>query len=293
VNYWGELKDGWWNKFWTHINLLAAETPTMNYSSDGRCIFVLPITSSNKTNQSMTGLMYCDSRTGKFTYYTTSGGATEEAIAQAVNSQLSYKNWHASEQMVYENVYGKLSALVPVLGANGNYQGLAIVENENKRVAFGLVPQEAIVEFQKVIMNSSGQISTEFVKNTVEYTGKIIRIGWDMSSSGKQYYLYFNQFKNAFLVSSESQPELALTKEGDNVQIKFISSDQMSVPTISFKNLTLNLTSSKNEQSVIQQINQREEKKQTEMNVKDFKEELKSMNDEQLKNLMNSQKVKK
>lgn len=290
VDYWGKLKDGWWNSFWTHINLLEAETPTMNYSSDGLCIFVIPVTSTSGNDQAMTGLMYCDSRTGKFTYYTTSGGATEEAIVQAVNSQLSFKKWHASEQMVYENVYGKLTALVPVLGENGNYQGLSIVENENKRVAFGVNPQEAIIEFQKIIMNSGGQISTETVKDVLEYSGKVIRIGWDISGSGKQYYLYFSGFRNSFMVSSELQSELALTKEGDLVLIEFINSDQMAVPTISFKNLTLNLSKSKNEKSVSGQIIQREAKNQTELDVKDFKEKVNGMSDAELEKLMKSQK---
>jgi hypothetical protein len=293
VDYWGELKDGWWNRFWAHLNILEGETPTMNYSADGHCVFVIPVTSTNRKDQAMTGLMYCDSRTGKFTYYTLSGGATEEAIAQAVNSQYGFKNWHASEQMVYENVYGKLAALVPVLGANGNYQGLAIVENENKKVAFGVNPQEAVVEFQKAIMNAGGQISTETIRDAVDYRGKLVRLGWDISGSGKQYYLYFNGFTNAFMVSSEFQSELALTREGDSVQIRFINSEQMAVPTLSFKNLTLKLIASENEKSVTRQMNQREEKKQTELDVKDFKEDVKKMSDEDLKKLMESQKIKK
>jgi hypothetical protein len=290
VDYWGEFKDGWWNAHWKHINLLEAETPTMNYSSEDRCILVIPITSTNDKDQAMTGLMYCDSRTGNFTYYTTSGGASEEAIVKAVNDQCKFKNWHANKQIVYENVYGKLAALVPVLGANGNYQGLGIVENENKRVAFGVSPQEAIVEFQKIIMNSGGQISTETVKDVIEYTGIIVRIGWDISNSGKQYYLYFNDFKNSFMISSESQSELALTKEGDKVLIQFINSNQMAVPTISFKNLTLNLESSASEKSVKQQIMQRQEKNQTELDIKDFKEKVKDMGDGELKELMDSKK---
>jgi hypothetical protein len=141
INYWGDLKNGWWNSFWSHINLLQAETPTMNYSFDSRCVFVSPITSSSNKDQAMTGLMYTDAKTGKFTYYMTSGGATEQAVIDAVNSTVSYQKWHANSQIVYENVYGKLSALVPILGENGNYQGLAIVENENKRVAVGTTPQ--------------------------------------------------------------------------------------------------------------------------------------------------------
>jgi hypothetical protein len=292
VNYWGSLKNGWWNNFFTHVNLLEAETPTMNYSSEGHCTFVMPVTSTNKKDQAMTGLMYCDSRTGKFTYYATSGGATEEAIVQAVNSQYGFKNWHASEQMVYENVYGKLAALVPVLGDNGNYQGLAIVENENKKVAFGVNPQEAVVEFQKAIMEPGGQISTETIKDAVDYVGKVARIGWDISSSGKQYYLYFDKFKNSFMVTSPSQSELALTKEGDQVSIKFINSGQMAVPTIFFRNLTLNLTSSENEKSVDKQIKQREKEKQNNLDVQDFKDKVKNMSDEDLKKLLDSQKKK-
>ena len=95
INYWGSLKDGWWNEFWTHVNLLKSETPTMNYSSDGKCIFVSPVTSTSHKDESMTGLMYIDAKTGKFTYYTTSGGATEDALIKAVNSSISYKKYSA------------------------------------------------------------------------------------------------------------------------------------------------------------------------------------------------------
>ncbi|MCE1189327.1 MAG: energy-coupling factor transporter transmembrane protein EcfT [Ignavibacteria bacterium] len=241
INYWGNLKDGWWNSFWSHINLLKAETPTMNYADNGRCIFVTPITSSSNADQAMTGLMYTDSRSGKFTYYTTSGGATEEAIIQAVNSAVSYKNWHGSEQIIYESVYGKMTGLVPILGQNGNYQGLALVENENKRVAIGATPQEALVEYQKLLMNSGGQISVESVRNTLEFTGPIKRLGWEISNSGKQYYISVEGLKTSFMISSNLQSELALTREGDIVYIKYINSQQAAVPVMAFKNLTLGL----------------------------------------------------
>jgi hypothetical protein len=64
----------------------------------------------------------------------------------------------------------------------------------------------------------------------------------------------------------------------------------MAVPTLSFKNMTLKLIASENEKSVTRQMNQREEKKQTELDVKDFKEEVKKMSDEDLKKLMSTKK---
>jgi len=288
INEWGNFNGGWWNQFWSHVNLLKAETPTLNYSADGRCVIVTPITSTNDADQAMTGLMYTDARTGQSTYYAVSGGSSEQSVIDAVNSAVSYKKWHATAQIVYENVYGKLSALIPILGENGNYQGLAIVENENKRVAIGLTPQEALIEFQKLLMSAGGQITTESSKDVREYSGIIARLGWEISgsNSGKQYYLYFKDFKNSFMVSSSLQSELSLTREGDLVSIKYIISDQSSVPVMEFKNLTLNLKSSKNEQAVKTQMLGRKEENQTKADVKDFKEEVKTMSDDQIKELL-------
>ena len=290
IDYWGSLKDGWWNYAWDHVNLLIAETPTMNYSSENRCIHVTPITSDTEKDQTMTGLMYADARTGEFTYYTVSGGATEQAIIETVNNATGYKNWHGSEQIVYENVYGKLSALVPILGANGNYQGLAIVENENKRCAIGLSPQEALVEFQKLIMNAGGQITTENSKNILEYRGKITRLGWDISGTGKQYYLLFEDFNHSFIISSSLQSELSLTKEGDLVYIKYFNSEQAAVPTIFFENITLNLKGSENEQKIREKTIESQGALRDKAGVKDFKEEIKQMSDEEIRKLMDAKK---
>ena len=240
----------------------------------------------------MTGLMYCDARTGSFTYYTTSGGATEEDIINAVNAEVKYKQWHASNQIIYENVYGQLAALVPVLGGNGTYQNLAIVRTDNRKVALGKTPQEAHIEFQKLIMNVGGQISTENIKDALEYKGKVARIGWEISSTGKQYYLYFPEFVHSFMVTSTVQSELALTKEGDLVYIKYINSNQASMPATYFRNLTLNIQMSFNEKAVTAQMQQRKDTAELKMDVKDFKEDLKNMSDQDLKKLMESRKKK-
>jgi hypothetical protein len=288
IDEWGNFKGGWWNQVWDHIDMLEAETPILNYSADGRCVVVTPITSTNNSDATMTGLMYTDARTGKSTYYAMSGGSSEQAVIDAVNAATSFKRWHASSQIVYDNIYGKLCALIPLLGENGNYQGLAIVQNDNKRVALGVTPQEALVNFQTMLMSSGGQITTESKKNTLEYKGKIIRLGWELSGSnaGKQYYLYFNGFKNSFIVSSSMQSELSLTREGDLVSITYIKTDQVSVPVMSFKNLTLNLQGSANEKAVIQNMVEKKEVNQKVADVKDFKEEVKTMSDEEIQKLM-------
>jgi len=289
INEWGNFKGGWANQAWGHIDMLQAETPILNYSADGRCVIVTPVTSTNQNDLAMTGLMYTDARTGKSTYYAVSGGSCEKAVVDAVNAATSFKHWHASSQIVYDNIYGKLCALIPLLGDNGNYQGLAIVQNDNKRVAIGTTPQEALVNFQTMLMSSGGQITTESKKNTMEYTGKVIRLGWEFSGSnaGKQYYLYFNGFKNSFMASSSMQSELSLTREGDLVSITYIKTDQVSVPVMSFKNLTLNLQGSANQKAIVKDMTDKKAINQKSADVKDFKEEIKDMSDDQIEKFMN------
>jgi hypothetical protein len=164
------------------------------------------------------------------------------------------------------------------------------VENENKRSAVGLTPQEALIEFQKMIMNSGGEITTENAKNILEFTGKLQRIGWEISGTGKQYYLFFDNFSNSFIVSNALQSELSLTEKGDEIYIKYISSGQAAVPIMFFKNITLNLKASENEQKVIGDMTEKQNSIREKADVKDFKEELKTMSDDEIKALMKNKK---
>jgi len=286
IDYWGELKDGWWNGIFTKKNLVKGETPIINYSRDGRCVFVTPITSTSDKDQSMTGLMYTDARTGEFLYYTMSGGATEGAIIEAVNNQVSFKKWHASEQMVYENIFGRLSALVPLLGENGNYQGLAIVDAENKRVAIGTEPAKALAEYQQLVASIGGQITTENRKDIADVLGKVERINWTLVNAGKQYYLKLFDLPRAFMISSGAEAELALTQVGDSVSLQYLVTDQMVLPTLSYHNLTLKLISSANEKAVVANMQQKKQATEVKKDVKDFKEKINDMDDNQVKELM-------
>ena len=288
INYWGALKDGWWNSVWGKKNILAGETPTMNYSANGNCVFVTPITSVNNKDQSMSGLIYTDARTGNSTYYTMSGGATEAAIIEAVNNTIKYKGWHASEQIVYENIFGTMSAIVPILSETGkNYMGLAIVETGNKRVAISEnSTQDALTKYQTLIVELGGNITTESTKNTAELIGKVLRLGWDIVSNDKVYYIYLDTKRDkAFKINGHSD-EMALTTTGDEVKLKFIESDESPIVTLKFENLTLNFKYSKNQTLIDSTMNQNKLNVSDKKDVIDFKDKLNNMSDEEIKKLM-------
>ncbi len=260
----------------------------MNYSIDGDCMIVQPITSVSEQDQAMTGLIYTNARTGLSTYYTISGGATEESIIEVVNNAVSYKKWHASEQIVYENIYGKMSGIVPILSETGkNYMGVAIVETENKRVAIGATPQEALFEYKKILSSIGGQITTDAKMDAKILKAIIVRIGWDVTSTGKMCYMILDKNKtHSFLVTSDTQSELALSNPGDSVQVKYNETTENPITVFSFKNLTLNLSKSENQFYIDFSMTKKKEVQELKTDVKDFKEKIKDMSDEEVQKLM-------
>lgn len=292
IDYWGMYQGGWINSWSGKKGLKESENVTLNYSTDNNCVFAVPITSTNNNDHSMLSIMYIDSRTGKATnYILTDNGGTEDAIIGAVNAKVSYKNMHASGQVVYENVYGILSALVPVLGQKDNYEGLAIIETSTKRVAFGETPTKALAAYQKILMERNGQIVTDNAIQLNKINDIIYRMGWELSGTDKMYYLMFKNNSHTFQINSNIASELSLTREGDLIEIKYIESNENVIPTTYFKNLTLNIKSSAEQDTVYNKHLKNEEIRKDENDVKDIRNKINDMSDEELKNLIKSKKT--
>jgi len=156
----GEYSGGWWNSFWGKLSLTSAEKPILVYGSDNRPQWVTGVTSTSEKDDSLVGLMYTDSHTGKTIYYRTNGGATDTAIVQAVdaNQQVKFKHLHASTPQIY-NVSGVMTSVVPLLNDNHAYQGMALVRVTNPQdVAVGTTQIEALRAYEAMAFRKGQQI---------------------------------------------------------------------------------------------------------------------------------------
>lgn len=291
VDYWGLYQGGWVNSWSGKRGLKQSENVTLNYSTENECVFAIPITSTNNSDHSMLSIMYVNSRTGKATNYVlTDNGGTEDAIVGAVNAKVSFKNMHASGQVVYENVYGILSALVPVLGQKDNYEGLAIVETSTKRVAFGETPAKALAAYQKILMERNGQIVTDNAIQLNKINDVIYRMGWELSGSDKMYYLMFKNNSHSFQINSNIASELSLSREGDLVEIKYVDSNENVIPTTYFHNLTINIKSSASQDTVEHKFIKSEEVRKDRVDANDIRNRVNDMSDEDILKLVKSKK---
>src|ERR1035437_7717372 len=153
ITYYGAYQNGWWNSWWGQKNVFKPEDPLIAYGDNGEPYWITTITSINKKDNSMAGIIYTDCRTGKSTMYHSSGG-TEDAVVDLVNNKVQYRKLHGRSAQMY-NIYGAMTAVVPILGESHSFQGVAFVDVANMQVAVGDDIESALRQYQATLDRKS------------------------------------------------------------------------------------------------------------------------------------------
>jgi len=252
ANWWGEYTGGWLNSWWGSKDLTQTEVPQLIYAEGEKSEWVIGITSTGANDDSLVGLLYVDSRTGKAVYYRTNGGATDEAILEAVNNNQSvlFKKLTGTAPQIY-NVYGTMAAVVPLVNPSNAFQGVAIVPINNVQdVAVGESQSQALRVYQSNIYRTGQQITLGIEQDIKELTGIVDRIGQDFGSNGSVYRFTITGAPRIFNASGGEYVKLGLTRSGDTVVVKYVASGESEVPIQSFDNLTLQLDKTSMQQEV-------------------------------------------
>lgn len=242
VNYRGMYSEGWLNSWWQKHNLTQADDDTsIIYGESGHPMLVTGVTSTG-TDESLVSLIYTHSSTGESTEYEVVGN-TEDVVLSAVNNEVGYRRWHGAAPVLY-NIGGVMTDVVPLLGIDHTFQGVAFVRVDNLQVAYGKSVHEAYRAYQKVLSGAGQQeaLGTEAVRESV--LGQVLRIAFDVQDGDTVYYIQVSGFNHLFTGGSELSPKLPVTLIGDTVAIKYIASGEDVVPMLSFDNTAIELVSS-------------------------------------------------
>lgn len=292
VNKWGQYLNGWWNTVWGTKNIIEGEEPTINYGSDGEPYFVTCLTSTNAKDEALVGLIYYDSRTGRVIKYHAVGG-TEAAVLTAVNNKVVYRKWHGNGPVLY-NYYGTMASIVPILGENYTFQGVAIVDQENLQVAIGEDIYTASREYQKLMSMSGQQVAPELTHSQKIIKGRVVRFAQEVKGTETIYYIQLAGANVNLLFTgvSELSPELPVTREGDEISIKIIESPEDVVPILEFDNLNLNLQTTSAQEAIRAKVAERQEEVSKTKEIGTARGELKNMSDQEIQDLLKLKKEK-
>jgi len=250
---WGDYSRGWWNSVWAHLNQKAPESLTLNYGSDGKCYYVTPMTSANATDASMTDLIYTDTRTGISKRYIVAG-TTEEHLLAAVTTKLGYQHLYGNS-VIYENVYGRMTAIISVLGEDGSYRGVAFVDVTNKSIlAYDMNPLNALHAYQTLLSQSGGQIATDNAGALRTITTTIGRLNFEQTQNGLQLDIYIDSIPHAFYVNCSQFQSAPFAHAGDNVVLSYYETPSAGISVIEFVDKEVKITLSDNQSAVKAQV---------------------------------------
>ncbi len=292
ADMWGTFSGGFWNSFWDKQGLTQTETPHLIYGENNKAEWVIGIGSKSGNDDSLIGIIYTDSRTGKSIYYETNGGATDTAVLRAVdnNQDVLFKHLHGVAPQIY-NVYGSMAAVVPLVNPTDAFQGVAIVQlTDIQNVAVGATQSEALRSYQAIIYRSGQQIALDKTATVKELNGVVDRISHDPGSTGSVYLFHIVGVPRIFTASSGEFVKLTLTQPGDNVTVTFIASDQDQVPAQKFDNLSLPLEKSAQQEEVAQASAAKQAIDATRETTKDLSAAIENMTPEQQQKLLDSLK---
>lgn len=292
ISYYGKLSGGYWNQnkfFGAKLNLTEPETPFFVYGADGKSYWSTGVTSTSVNDQSTIGYMYTDARTGKSKFFH-AVGATDEAVVTAVDNKVAYKKWHGTSPTLY-NIYGKLASIVPLLGENHTFQGVAIVDISNMQVALGDNELQALREYQKMISSSGEQIAPEMARQQENIEGVIDRCSRETKGSETIYYLYIKTIPHTFTGSSELSPaKLPITEKGDRVKITYIASEEDVQPMLSFDNFSISIKQTQNQEAVKKSAEENKKEVEGAREVNTFRKEVQKLSDEDIKKILEKKK---
>lgn len=201
-------------------------------------------TNTSSSSTTMTGYTLMDMRTGDMIYYKTSGYINGKGAMNAVDKTLgaNKSNW-APVQPLFYNIFGTEAWVVPVVNkTDGALVKVAIVAAQNSYVVLEDNKTNAIESFKNAIAYGKISASNDKNANSIKadektITGKISRINPVTEDGNTVFYVKLAEGPTVYMVTKSAGIDIVLSKEGDNVEIKYLDiKDNNVISTTGFKN---------------------------------------------------------
>ncbi|MFR4998807.1 MAG: cell shape-determining protein, partial [Clostridium paraputrificum] len=217
INKWGELVHGVFN-FNDKDKLKTTTGMNLIFNKD-ECFYYTGITSVGN-DEGLVGFTLTNTRTGKTTMYKTAG-ATEEAAIRSAEGKVQQYGYKATFPYLI-NIQGEPTYFTTLKDSNGLVKQYAMVNVKNyNTVGVGDNLQSTLNKYLEGLTNTN--ISLEGSNKEEVIQGEVERIGLVVKDGSSIYDLKLKDSDKIYSVSTETSREIALTKVGDKVEIKYIN----------------------------------------------------------------------
>jgi len=252
---WGKYKGGYMNSMFAKTDLLQSDEGDAIVYVDGDCYVFDSLTSYGGSDESTVGFVLVNLRTKEVRHFSLAG-ATEWAAQQSAlgDERVKAQNYRATFPLP-TMIEGKPAYFMALEDPNSSIaKSFAIVNMEKHQiVGIGTTPAAAKADYLTKLRSSGSTSLNTPSANLIEITGKVVRWG-PYSQSGNTYYQFVIEgHEDRLLVTDSSSLEAAITREGDRVTVRVMSTTESVWSVFSFDNLEFNQTQSETEKTVTKQ----------------------------------------
>lgn len=217
IEKWGRLVHGILN-FSDKDKLKPTEGMNLIFNND-ECFYYTGITSVGN-DEGLVGFTLTNTRTGETTMYKTAG-ATESAAMRSAEGKVQQFGYTATFPYLI-NIQGEPTYFTTLKDSSGLVKQYAMINVKNyNTVGVGDTLQGTLNKYLEALTNTN--ISLEGTNKDETIEGEIERIGLVVKEGTSIYDIKIKgQDEKIFSVSTETSREVALSKIGDMVKIKYI-----------------------------------------------------------------------
>ena len=245
IKYRGLYPEGdFWNTIGYGIGgkkgLTEPELSNLVYGSDNDLYWVTGVTALSKTDHSLLGLYYTSARSGKTTYYKTSG-SSDAALVAALDRHrdVQYRHLHGVSPQIY-NIAGAMTAIIPMMNENDAYQGLGLVNVKNLQImAFSAKQEDAYEAYLVALAESGHRIAPDLERRLSQLEGIVDRFAAETIGGETTFYLHVAGYNHIVFGNSLLSSKLRMTKVGDRITCLYVATGAEVEPIRRFDNLSI------------------------------------------------------
>ena len=244
INNYGKYVHGMWLKNRAREDVTQKTALTLTVYVKGNCYYFTGMTSEG-TDESLVEFMMVNTRNKKAKMCKYSG-ATEYAAMKSAHSFTSEKGYEAAEPLPIK-VKGIPTYVLPMKDQEGLIKAYTLLNIEHYTIgAAGNTLKEAEKEYMKALNQNS---STEVIgsKDTYLYSvkGNVERISSVVEGGSTYFYMIIEgEAEKIFMASYDVSDELAVTREGDEVEISYIDDQNGTIDIAEFDNIKFSILKS-------------------------------------------------
>jgi len=236
ISNWGEYIEGFVNLSHSGKMRLTHETLHLIYGENGRAYWYGGLTSVGP-DSSMTSFLLIDSKTKEVKRYELTGAQEERAMASAEGKvqNLGYK---AAFPNIC-NIVGIPTYLMALKDKEGLPKMVAMVSIEDYSVVgVGNNASDALRDYKNALSSKGNSIAPASAAKAFKITTTVFRITNNVRGGNSSFYMVLAGHENKiFVATTDTSPEVAITKEGDKIEIVFDESGDHLVDIKKFRNL--------------------------------------------------------